>query len=102
MPYSFNAARTFAFILLASFLWIVPLNAQEPTTVSAGVPALVNFSGKAVDEQGKPIAGTVGVSFAIYKNQSEPAPLWTEAQNVNADAKGNYTARLGAGTPQGL
>ena len=68
----------------------------------ATVPRRVNFSGKAVDAQGKTISGIAGVTFAIYGDQYEGAPLWLETQNVQADAKGNYTAQLGATRPDGL
>jgi len=65
------------------------------------VPRLVNFSGKAADEQGKVLSGVVGATFAIYKAQTGGSPLWLEMQNVTA-AKGNYTAQLGATKPEGL
>jgi trimeric autotransporter adhesin len=72
------------------------------STASAVVPQLVRFSGKAVDEQGKPVSGIVGLTFAIYNSQQGGAPLWMETQNVTADAKGNYTVQLGAASAQGL
>jgi hypothetical protein len=62
----------------------------------------VNFSGKAVDAQGKTISGIAGVTFAIYKDQYEGGPLWMETQNVTAGGKGNCTAQLGAATSSGL
>ena len=46
--------------------------------------------------------GIAGATFAIYKDQSEGAPLWLETQNVQPDAKGNYTVQLGATKPDGL
>jgi hypothetical protein len=52
------------------------------------VPRLVNYSGKAVDAQGKTLTGVAGVTFAIYKDQTDGAPLWLETQNVQADARG--------------
>jgi hypothetical protein len=63
---------------------------------------LVNFSGKVANAQGKAISGIAGVTFAIYKDQYEGAPLWLETQNVTADTKGNYTVQLGAARPEGL
>jgi hypothetical protein len=66
------------------------------------VPRLVNFSGKATDLHGKPISGVAGVTFAIYKDQSDGSPLWMETQNVQADKSGNYSAQLGATKPEGL
>jgi len=72
------------------------------STSAAVVPRLVNFSGRAVDVQGKVLSGVAGVTFAIYKEQEGGSPLWLESQNVQADAKGNYTAQLGATKPDGL
>ncbi|UWZ85755.1 autotransporter outer membrane beta-barrel domain-containing protein [Occallatibacter riparius] len=87
-----------AALLLSSFL-----NAQPGVPKSSGaVPRLVNFSGKALDEQGKPMAGITGVSFAIYKDQFEDDPLWMETQNAMVDAEGNYTVQLGATSVYGL
>jgi hypothetical protein len=80
------------------------MNAQQsfPSGKSAVVPRLVNFSGKVADAQGKPLPGIAGVTFSIYKDQFEGAPLWLETQNVTADAKGNYNVQLGATKPAGL
>jgi hypothetical protein len=80
------------------------LMSAQQTSSPAGqvVPRLVNFSGKAADVQGKAISGIAGVTFAIYKDQYEGAPLWLETQNVQADAQGKYTVRLGATKPDGL
>jgi len=88
-----------AFSMLCSLL-----NAQQPAVSggSAVVPRLVNFSGRTTDAQGKIITGIAGARFAIYQDQYEGAPLWMETQNVNADAKGNYTVQLGATKPDGL
>lgn len=66
------------------------------------VPRLVNFSGKVIDAQGKPVAGTVGATFSIYKDDSGGALLWIETQNIQADAKGKFTVQLGATKPDGL
>jgi hypothetical protein len=80
-------------------------NAQLPVpspTVAAVVPRLVNFSGVALNAQGKPLSGTAGVTFSIYKDQSAGAPLWMETQNVQVDGKGNYSIQLGATKSVGL
>jgi trimeric autotransporter adhesin len=81
-----------------------PLGAQQAATSSAAaiVPRLVNFSGRAADAQGKPVTGTAGITFSIYNDQYEGAPLWMETQNVTADAKGNYAVQLGASSAEGL
>jgi hypothetical protein len=77
------------------------LYAQQTTSSQslAVVPRLVNFSGKAIDSQGKAISGIAGATFAIYKEQYEGAPLWLESHNLQPDAKGNYTVQLGATKP---
>jgi trimeric autotransporter adhesin len=75
---------------------------SQTSQASAVVPRLVNFSGKAIDAEGKVLSGIVGASFSIYSEQSGGAPLWMETQNVTADARGNYTAQLGAIKPEGL
>src|SRR5271154_7559761 len=77
------------------------LNAQQPVP-SAVVPRLVNFSGKALDEQGKVISGIIAATFAIYKDQEGGAALWMETQNVSVDKAGRYSAQLGATKPDGL
>ena len=88
----------FAFALFGSFM-----NAQQAASSpgSPVVPRLVNFSGKATDGQGKTVTGVAGSTFAIYKERYEGAPLWLETQNIQADAKGNYTVPLGATKPEG-
>lgn len=85
-------------------VWVVcfSFGAVAQSASSAVVPQLVSFSGKATDPQGKPIAGIAGITFAIYNSQYDGNPLWTETQNVTADANGNYTVQLGAATANGL
>src|SRR5229473_2256211 len=90
-------------LCLVSMSFCSLANAQQSSLPSSAVvPRLVNFAGKAVDAQGKPIAGIAGVAFAIYKDQYQGAPLWMETQNVRADAKGNYAVQLGASKSDGL
>ena len=91
----------FGFYLGISLLGSSLVAQQPPTSASiaAIVPRLVNFTGKTADAQRKLIAG---VAFAIYKDQYEGSPLWLESQNIQADARGNYTVQLGATKPDGL
>ncbi len=83
-------------------LGTLSLSAQNSTSATSSVPRLVNYSGKALDAQNKPLSGAVGITCAIYKDQEGGAALWMETQNVTADAKGSYTAHLGATKPDGL
>jgi hypothetical protein len=101
--------RLFSICLTAA--WLCSLAAAQsvsssqtlqPSQASAVVPRLVNYSGKAIDAEGKIISGSAGATFAIYSEQSGGTPLWLETQNVTADARGNYTAQLGATKPEGL
>ncbi len=85
-------------VLLGGFL-----QAQQSVSLpSTVVPRLVNFSGKATDAKNKTITGATGITFAVYADQSEGAPLWMETQNVQVDAKGSYTVQLGATKAEGL
>ena len=98
--------RSLSVLLLASLLcsWSYaqqPMSSTSSSNSSATVvPRLVNFSGRAADLQGK--AGVAGITFAIYSEQYGGSPLWVETQSVNTDAKGNYTAQLGATKSDGL
>jgi hypothetical protein len=98
-----TSARKLLIASLAAVLLAGIAHAQQSASLqSTAVPRLVNFSGRAVDAQGKTVTGIAGVTFAIYAEQSGGAPLWIETQNVQADAKGNYTIQLGATRPDGL
>src|SRR5580698_2751430 len=77
-------------------------NVSMPVAAVSAVPRLVNFSGKAVDAQGKTVAGSAGVTFSIYREQTGGAPIWIETQNMQADSKGSFTAQLGATKNGGL
>jgi hypothetical protein len=72
------------------------------TSTPAVVPHLVQFGGIARDVNGKPLIGTVGITFLLYSEEQGGAPLWMETQNVQADVKGHYSVELGATKPDGL
>src|SRR5580704_18023538 len=75
--------------------------AQQTSTIS--VPNLIRYGGALKDAQGSPVASaTIGVTFAIYKQQDGGAPIWMETQNVTTDAGGNYSVLLGSTTATGL
>jgi BMFP domain-containing protein YqiC len=61
------------------------------------VPRLIKFSGAVSSAQ-----GTVGVTFALYKDQTGGAPLWLETQNVAVDQNGRFTIYLGANHAKGI
>jgi trimeric autotransporter adhesin len=63
---------------------------------------MMNFSGSLTDGTGKPLSGTVGVTFSLYKDAQGGSPLWLENQNVQADGAGHYKAMLGSASSHGL
>ena len=98
-----------AWLRLVSFLSVIVLAwasaaAQQTvaTATNAIVPPLVKFSGAVTDLNGKPLSGTVGVTFALYKDQQGGAPLWLETQNVQIDPSGHYSIMLGSTSSTGL
>jgi hypothetical protein len=66
------------------------------------VPRLVQYNGTLKDSAARPEAGVVSVTFALYGEQDGGAPLWTETQNILADANGHYNALLGTATTGGF
>jgi hypothetical protein len=78
--------------------------AQQPAAASAtvAVPPMVNFSGVLTGVNGKPLTGTVGVTFYLYQESQGGAPLWMETQNVQPDKFGHYSVALGSTSSQGL
>src|SRR5712691_3728695 len=78
--------------------------AQAPSELvpTLAVPRLIKLAGTLKDAQGKPLSNTVGVTFAIYKEQEGGAPLWMETQNVELDEQGHYSVLLGATKSEGL
>src|SRR5580658_3116932 len=94
------ATTTLVLLLICS---AVPLMAQQTTAATDSiVPSMVKFSGTLSGDDGKPLTGTVGVTFLLYKEQTGGAPLWLETQNVQADQNGRYSVMLGAASAHGL
>jgi trimeric autotransporter adhesin len=93
-------------VMLSTMLLLCSLfsEAQQSvtTTTDAIVPPLVNFSGAITDVNGKPITAIVGVTFSLYNEQQDGAPLWLETQNVKPNSTGHYTVMLGSTKSQGI
>jgi len=86
-----------------------PGNPESPVngnSVAAGpravVPRLMKFNGALHDGTGKPLSGTVDVTFSLYSAEAGGDALWFETQSVLADELGRYTALLGAMHADGL
>ncbi|MBZ5543764.1 MAG: hypothetical protein LAO07_08815, partial [Acidobacteriia bacterium] len=98
--------------VLVCFLYRAEVRGQEteatanpPSSAAASsssVPRLIRFSGTLRDQAGKPLSGPMDVSFSIFAEQEGSSPLWWETQTVQADARGRYSALLGAMQPEGL
>jgi hypothetical protein len=84
-----------------------PARPQTPETAQASatqrsVPRLVQFNGTLKDVLARPLTGVVSVTFAIYAEQDGGTSLWSETQNVIADASGHYNTVLGVATVGGV
>ncbi len=90
-------------ILALTFFFLVSIGSAQQASVTA-VPNLIRYSGTLKEAQGTSSISpaTVGVMFAIYKQQDGGAPVWQETQNVALDANGNYSILLGSTTATGL
>ena len=93
--------RRFASILLSLSTLISISFAQQ--TANTSVPNLIRYGGTLKDAPGVALStATVGVTFAIYKQQDGGARSGWMTQNVTPDANGQYTVLLGSTTANGL
>ena len=74
----------------------------EVSSEASALPRLVRFNGTARDLNGKPLTGVVGITFALYAEQTGGTPLFLETQNAQADSTGHYSVLLGSTKPDGL
>jgi trimeric autotransporter adhesin len=83
----------------------IGVTAQEPAANTGDqitIPRLIKFSGTLKDSTGKPLLGTIGVTFALYESQECREPLWRESQTVETDEQGRYGVYLGESEKEGL
>jgi len=91
--------RRISFVIaLSTLLFASIASAQQAPTTS--VPNLIRYSGTLKDAS--PASTTVGMTFAIYKQQEGGAPIWMETQNVTLGRDGQYSVLLGSTTAAGL
>ncbi len=89
--------------VVLGFLSLAQLTFAQSTAETASVlPRLVRFGGIVKDLNDNPMTGVVGITFALYSEQTGGAALWLETQNVTADGNGHYVALLGSTKPDGL
>ena len=80
---------------------------SAPISVAAAtaptvVPALVAYSGTALNAEGNPLSGEVSITFLIFKDQTGGEPLFAETRTVTLDPNGHYKVNLGATLANGL
>src|SRR5512139_1670754 len=66
--------------------------------VAEAAPFAITQQGRLFDTQGMPIAGQLAVEFAIYANEGDAVPIWTEVHNITFD-EGFFSVSLGSVTP---
>jgi len=79
-----------------------PAPSEVETGSDSVVPRLIQFSGIARDAEGKPLTGSLELTFSLYQFQEGGSALWGETQTVQFDSQGHYTVFLGAASPAGL
>ena len=80
---------------LLCFVTVASAQQTQSTAAMTAVPRLVRFAGSFQPPVKQP-AGLAGATFAIFNEQEGGTPLWTEDQNVELDAAGNYNVLLGS------
>src|SRR5271165_5459869 len=92
----------FLMVMTSLEFTVAQTSSQTVSAAASALPRLVRFGGSVKDLNGRALTGVVGITFALYSEQSGGAPLWLETQNVSADSNGHYTALLGSTKPDGL
>jgi hypothetical protein len=82
------------------FAFLTGLSAQQPVTTT--VPRLVRVSNTFRPASGLSAAPVAGVTFSIYRDEHDGAPLWQETQSVNLDQEGRYSALMGSTLNDGM
>ena len=78
------------------------LHSYSASSTVVSVPRLIRTNGSIHDETGKPITGTLGITFTLYSDPDGQSPVWQEYQKVHLDSSGRYSALLGATSDAGL
>jgi hypothetical protein len=74
----------------------------SPHASTATVPRLIRINGTVRGETGKPLTGSIGIAFTLYKDENDQVAVWQETQNVQPDSAGRYSVLLGATNEEGL
>ena len=78
---------------------ITALISQAQTADASTVPRLMRYVGVARDAEGKPLTGVLGITFALYSEQTSSAALWTETQTCRLMLMAAIQCFLGRASP---
>lgn len=94
---------TLALLLLSFSIGVAQTSSHNTVNETQfSVPRLIKLNGVLSDVTGQTRSGSVGVTFAIYKDAEGGVALWQEVQNVTLDAAGYYSVLLGSSSSEGL
>ena len=92
-------------ILLTAIVTIAmvgPNSGRAQVAVPTVTPRLFRYNAALPGNPHLAETGAMGAMFSIYRDQFDGAPLWSEIQNVQPDAKGGYSVLLGSTRNEGL
>jgi hypothetical protein len=87
---------------MAWALLLLCASVAAQNTASINVPKLIRFSSSATDASGELAGHVAGITFCLYEQETDDAPIWAETQNVQLDTSGRYTVLLGATKSEGV
>ena len=95
IPISVPEVRRLTFVLCLVIV-AMPLAAlSKPKAKPAVRPTIVEYTGKMVDEGGRPVSGIYPISFKLYKSKKARKFIWSDRMWV-AVVDGKYTVGVGA------
>jgi microcystin-dependent protein len=85
-------------VFLAVTLAVATLFVVSQISFASVVPLTLNYQGTLTDNLGKPVEGTLDITFKLYNVLTGGTPFWTETQTVTV-TKGQFSVDLGSITP---
>jgi hypothetical protein len=95
MMFSRACARTCRLVFVSLLVVLSLFSFGQQSVGTSSLPRIIKYSGAAAP-------GNATLTFAIYSDQNQASPIWSEVQNVTADEQGRYTVLLGSTTADGL
>jgi len=91
-----------AVLMVGAISWAQPDGQVSSLASGISVPRVIRIAGVVRDESGKAQTGSAGITFTLYRDQSDQDAVWQETQDVRLDAAGHYSVLLGATSGMGL